>query len=126
MICRFLILVIILFSTSCIEETRDVEAVCDAVCQKPILTNDTTDNAQNLCFSWFGLVVSNDAHFLRNDARMRTVQRTIEKRKILSANSLTVISKTNLLKHLAQKRLLLCHLRHYGGSLLHLLCKLSL
>ena len=126
MIYRFLILVIILLSASCRVETQDVEAASDAVCQKPILKSDTTDNAQNLCFSWFGLVAGNDAHILRNNARMRNVQRTIDKRKTLSDNSLTIISKTNPLKHLAQKRLFLCHLRHYGGSLLHLLCKLSL
>ena len=125
MILRFLILVIVLLSTSCGGSLQEVGTVCAADCQESFIDNDNADQAQTLGFSWFGLIVSNDAPVLRTTARLRPIQRVMEKRKTLTANALTIIISTNILKHLAQKRRLLCHLNNLGGSLLHFLCKLT-
>ena len=125
MILRFLILVIVLLSTSCGGSLQEVGTVCAADCQESFIDNDNADQTQNLGFSWFGLIVSNDAPVLRTSARLRPIQRVMEKRKTFTANALTIIISTNILKHLAQKRLLLCHLNNLGGSLLHFLCKLT-
>ncbi|MBQ3657529.1 MAG: hypothetical protein II956_11880 [Bacteroidales bacterium] len=126
MIFRLLILVIILFSTSCDFKLQEKTDICNSDFQKSVLENNDTDNTQNLGFSWFGLVITNDAPVLRTVARIRPVQRHIEKRKTFSYNSLVIISDDNPLKYLAQERLMFCHLKHFGGTLLHFLCKLSL
>lgn len=126
MIYRFLILVIILLSTSCGETLQNVENVCVTKYQDSFTNSDDNDNSQNLNFSWFAIVFDECTPVLRTNARTRTVQRTFEKRKQFTINTFNISTSSNIFKHLSQKRLLLCHLNNIGGSLLHFLCKLSL
>lgn len=125
MIFRFLILVIILLSASCNGKLQNADKVCVAECQESFLNGDNSDNTQNVIFSWFGLIANDCAPVIRTNARLRPVHRIFEKRKLLSNNALTVIFSTNILKHLAQKRLFVCHLKNFGGTLLYFSCKLS-
>lgn len=89
-------------------------------------TDNPADKAQNINFSWYGLVESDAVPVLRTIERLRPSQRTYDKRKLFTFSTLIISSTTNTFKHLAQKRLLLCHFNNLGGTLLHYLCKLSL
>ena len=122
---RFLLLLIIFLTTSCNEKLQDKDHLCNNINHKSLLNNDQTEQSNNLKFSLLGIASNNDAHLQRTNIRLRIVQRTFDNRKLFSNNVLTVFFKKNLLKNLAQKRLFLCHLRYYSGSLLHILCKLT-
>ena len=125
MILRFLLLLIIFLTTSCNEKLQDKDHLCNNINHKSLLNNDQTEQSNHLKFSLLGIASNNEAHLQRTNIRLRIVQRTFNKRKLFSNNALTVFFKNNLLKNLAQKRLFLCHLRYYSGSLLHILCKLT-
>ena len=125
MILRFLLLLIIFLTTSCNEKLQDKDHLCNNINHKSLLNNDQTEQSNNLKFSLLGIASNNEAHLQRTNIRLRIVQRTFDNRKLFSNNVLTVYFKHNLLKNLAQKRLFLCHLRYYSGSLLHILCKLT-
>ena len=122
MIFRLLILLSILFSTSCAIEPRDVEALCADDNQQSVLENGCSSELQNPNFSWFGLVESGDVPVLRSVVRMRPVHRIFEKRKTFASDSFSVFSITIPLKYLTKERLRVCHLKHYGGQLLYFLC----
>lgn len=126
MLCRFLILVIYYISISCSSILQDAEYCCPLSGNSSALETDNSDYPQNINLSWFAIADSEAAPILRTIEQLRPAQRTFDKRKLFIFNKLIISFTTNAFKHLAIKRLLLCHLNNLGGSLLHFLCKLSL
>ena len=125
MIYRFLILLTICISISCNIFLQDADCCCNISSNSSVLETDDSDNPQNINFSWFAIADSEAVPMLRTEESLRPAQRTYDKRKLFSFNTL-IVSFDSTFKHLSQKRLLLCHLNNIGGSLLHFLCKLSL